>query len=151
MSDLRNVLTPSPMIPQNNNKGNTIVEKVKDSELLDPQNDKNIFESDAFAMQVNTTDKDVTVNVSLPEGFDGNQLETSVSQGNLRIKGQFDKHVKRESDHGLFESSLSQSVCRSVLLPDNCTADKLQRSIEGDQLKIVIPRDCTKTTKNSSW
>lgn len=144
MSDLRTILTASPMIPQNTeaSKKNCVVQKVKDSELLDPNIDNYSMFShpDAFTMKVNTKDNEVDVCLSLPPKFEGDNLKTTVENGTLKIEGEFNKHTRRESDHGCFESSLSQSIKRSVLLPEDCEGDKMHREIKGDNLMITIPR-----------
>lgn len=93
------------------------------------------------AMDVyNEDDKQLVAEVSAP-GFDKNDVEVSVHNGVLEIKGE--KHEKDEEKEGKKRSYMVReshaSFYRRIALPEYADADKVDAHFDNGVLKVTVP------------
>jgi HSP20 family protein len=91
------------------------------------------------SLDVSETKGDLVVKAELP-GMDPKEIEISLSEGVLRIKGE-KKQEKEEKEEGyhLIERSFG-SFTRSVRLPKDVQSDKINASFKNGVLKVVLPK-----------
>jgi len=82
---------------------------------------------------------DLLVEAELP-GMDGKDIDVSVSDGILSIRGE-KKHEKEEKEGGyhIVERRYG-SFSRSVRLPKEVESDKIKASFKNGVLKVVLPK-----------
>jgi len=91
------------------------------------------------SLDVAETKGDLVVNAELP-GMDPKEIDISLSEGVLTIKGEKrqEKEEKEEGYH-LIERSYG-SFSRSIRLPKDVQSDKINASFKNGVLKVVLPK-----------
>ena len=91
------------------------------------------------SVDVSETKNDVVVKAELP-GMDPKDIEVTLSDGHLMIKGQ-KKHEKEEKDEDYhFVERSYGSFVRAVHLPKEVKHDKISASYKNGVLKVVLPK-----------
>jgi HSP20 family protein len=91
------------------------------------------------SLDVAETKGDLVVKAELP-GMDPKEIDISLSDGVLTIKGE-KKQEKEEKEEGyhLIERSYG-SFARSIQLPKDVQSDKISASFKNGVLKLVLPK-----------
>ena len=90
-------------------------------------------------MDVVDRDKEVFVKAELP-GIDKGDLDISISNGRLVIKGKT-SHEEKEEDGDYLKQEISKSeVYRSVQLPSEVDDSKAKSSFKNGVLELTIPK-----------
>lgn len=90
-------------------------------------------------LDVAETDKEITVTAELP-GMEQKDIEVSMADGLLTLKGE-KKHNAEEKKDGFYHAECSYgSFCRTVALPAEVDADKVDASYKNGVLKIHLPK-----------
>ena len=98
------------------------------------------------SLDVSETKNDVVVKAELP-GMDPKDIEVTLSDGHLMIKGQ-KKHEKEEKDEDYhFVERSYGSFVRAVHLPKEVKHDKISASYKNGVLKVVLPKSEEAKTK----
>jgi len=91
------------------------------------------------SLDVAETKNDIVVKVELP-GMDQKDIDVSLSDGHLVIKGE-KKHEKEEKEENYhFIERRYGSFTRSVQLPKEVKRDKISASYKNGILKVVLPK-----------
>ncbi len=96
------------------------------------------------SMDVIDRDNDIVVKAELP-GVDKKDLDISVTDNILTIKGTAAQEKKDEKSDYYSREIRSGSFCRSLSLPSNVDSDKIEASFRNGLLELTIP----KTAKSS--
>jgi HSP20 family protein len=98
------------------------------------------------SVDVSETKNDIVVKAEMP-GMDPKDIDVSLSDSHLMIKGE-KKHEKeeKEEDYHFVERSYGSFV-RSVHLPKEVKHDKISASYKNGVLKIVLPKSEEAKTK----
>ncbi|MFX1390546.1 MAG: Hsp20/alpha crystallin family protein [Promethearchaeota archaeon] len=88
-----------------------------------------------------TEDKDnFNVIAELP-GMDKKNIEITISEGNLEIKGEIKEEKKEEKEGELVRREFhSSKYYRAFSLPDNIDADKIEANLDKGVLTVKIPK-----------
>ena len=98
------------------------------------------------SVDVSETKNDIVVKAELP-GMDPKDIDVSLSDGHLMIKGQ-KKHEKEEKDEDYhFVERSYGSFVRAVHLPKQVKNEKISASYKNGVLKIVLPKSEEAKTK----
>ena len=98
------------------------------------------------SVDVSETKSDIVVKAELP-GMDPKDIDVSLSDGHLMIKGQ-KKHEKEEKDEDYhFVERSYGSFVRAVHLPKQVKNEKISASYKNGVLKIVLPKSEEAKTK----
>ena len=98
------------------------------------------------SVDVSETKNDLVVKAELP-GMDPKDIDITLSDGHLMIKGQ-KKHEKEEKDEDYhFVERSYGSFVRAVHLPKEVKHDKINASYKNGVLKIVLPKSEEAKTK----
>ena len=98
------------------------------------------------SVDVSETKNDIVVKAELP-GMDPKDIDITLSDGHLMIKGQ-KKHEKEEKDEDYhFVERSSGSFVRAVHLPKQVKNEKISASYKNGVLKIVLPKSEEAKTK----
>ena len=81
-----------------------------------------------------------TIEASVP-GFRPEDVEVTIDDNVLTIKGQMKTEEKRDSGGYVHRERRSASVYRQVSLPQQVKADGIEAAFENGVLKVVIPRE----------
>jgi HSP20 family protein len=91
------------------------------------------------AMDIKETDKEVVAEVEIP-GFDPENVEVSIENGILRVKGSRDEK-KEEKERGYWRKEIrTGSFERMVRLPVAVKENAVKATYEKGVLKIVMPK-----------
>ena len=97
------------------------------------------MESWVPSLDVAETKNEIVVKAEVP-GMDPKDIDVSLSDGILTIKGEKKQEKeKKEEDYHLVERSYG-SFTRSVQLPAQVRSDKIQASHKNGVLRIVLPK-----------
>jgi HSP20 family protein len=98
------------------------------------------------SVDVSETKNDLVIKAELP-GMDPKDIDITLSDGHLMIKGQ-KKHEKEEKDEDYhFVERSYGSFVRAVHLPKEVKHDKINASYKNGVLKIVLPKSEEAKTK----
>ncbi|MFW9826731.1 MAG: Hsp20/alpha crystallin family protein [Candidatus Thorarchaeota archaeon] len=88
-----------------------------------------------------TEDKDhFSVIAELP-GLDKKDIEITISEGNLEIRGELKQEKKEEKEGELVRREFhSSKYYRAFSLPDNIDSDKIEANLEKGVLTVKIPK-----------
>jgi HSP20 family protein len=88
-----------------------------------------------------TEDKDnFSVIAELP-GMDKKDIEITITEGNLEIKGEIKEEKKEEKEGELVRREFhSSKYYRAFSLPDNINADKIEANLDKGVLTVKIPK-----------
>jgi HSP20 family protein len=91
------------------------------------------------SLDVSETKSDLVIKAELP-GMDAKDIEISLNEGILTIKGE-KKQEREEKEEGyhLIERSYG-SFTRSIRLPKEVQSDKINASFKNGVLKVVLPK-----------
>lgn len=84
-------------------------------------------------------EKDVVVRAEVP-GIDKKDLDISISDRTLTIKGSTRKEKKEEKENFFRQEIRSGSFSRSVLLPADVNASKAESAFKGGVLELRLPK-----------
>jgi len=84
-------------------------------------------------------EKDVVVRAEVP-GIDKKDLDISISDRTLTIKGSTRKEKKEEKENFFRQEIRSGSFSRSVLLPADVNASKAESTFKGGVLELRLPK-----------
>jgi HSP20 family protein len=84
-------------------------------------------------------EKDVVVRAEVP-GIDKKDLDVSISERTLTIKGSTRKEKKEEKENYFRQEIRSGSFSRSVLLPADVNASKAESTFKGGVLELRLPK-----------
>lgn len=92
-------------------------------------------------MDVYETEDNIVAEVSAP-GMNSNDLDVSVEDGALRIKGSKNEEIEdKDEDKGYYRKEIRRgSFERVVRLPSNIDEEKIKASYEDGILKVEIPK-----------
>lgn len=94
------------------------------------------------AMNLYETDNEVVVELSVP-GVKPEDIEISVSNGVLRVSGKSEEETE-EKDRGYYRKEIRKgSFERSLRIPENIDADKVNAKSSNGLLKIVMQKLAT--------
>jgi HSP20 family protein len=97
------------------------------------------------AMDIKETDKEVIAELAIP-GFDPRNIEVSVEDGVLRVRGSMDEK-KEEKEKGYWRKEIRRgSFERMVHLPVAVKEDAVEATYERGLLRIVMPKAEAKPT-----
>ncbi len=98
------------------------------------------FRSDEAApIDVYHTEKEVVVKAALP-GLKPEEIDISISDGCLNIKGETRAEERMEREGYLYQEHRYGTFHRSVLLPSGLKTDEAEASFEGGILTVTIPK-----------
>lgn len=100
--------------------------------------------SNLLARQIPTLDivdgeKEVVVRAEVP-GIDKKDIDVSIADRTLTIKGSTRKETKEENETYFHQEIRSGSFSRSVLLPAEVNASKAESSFKGGVLELRLPK-----------
>lgn len=91
------------------------------------------------AIDVAETEDELMVNVEIP-GMDPKDIDVSVSEGTLLIKGEKKLEAEeKEADYRLIERNYGTFI-RSIRLPAEVQGDKISASYKNGVLTVVLPK-----------
>jgi HSP20 family protein len=91
------------------------------------------------SLDVSETKNEIVVKAEVP-GMDPKDIDISLSNGTLTIKGEKkQEREKEEEDYHLVERSYG-SFMRSIMLPTEVKQDKINASYKNGVLKVVLPK-----------
>jgi HSP20 family protein len=91
------------------------------------------------SLDVSETKNDLIVKAELP-GLDPKEIDISVVDGNLTIKGEKEQEKEeKEENYHLVERSYG-SFARSIRLPRDVQSEKISASFKNGILKITLPK-----------
>lgn len=91
------------------------------------------------AIDVAETEDELVVNVEIP-GMDPKDIDVSVSEGTLLIKGEKKLEAEeKEADYRLIERNYGTFI-RSIRLPAEVQGDKISASYKNGVLTVVLPK-----------
>lgn len=93
----------------------------------------------APAVDVVDREKEVVVRAQLP-GFKKSDLDVSIAERTLTIKGSTREEKKDEKDNYFHQEIRSGSFSRSVLLPADVDAGKSQATFKDGVLELTLPK-----------
>ena len=89
---------------------------------------------------INEDEKNFMVSAELP-GLDKSDIEITVHDGNLEIKGEIKEEKKEEKEGELIRREYhSSSYYRAFSLPENIDEDNIEANLEKGILTIKIPK-----------
>jgi len=91
------------------------------------------------AVDVVDREKEVVVRAQLP-GFKKSDLDVSIAERTLTIKGATREEQKEEKDNYFHQEIRSGSFSRSVLLPADVDAGKAQATFKDGVLELTLPK-----------
>lgn len=91
------------------------------------------------AIDVVDREKEVVVRAQLP-GFKKSDLDVSIAERTLTIKGATREEQKEERDNYFHQEIRTGSVNRSVLLPADVDAGKAQATYKDGVLELTLPK-----------
>jgi len=98
------------------------------------------------SVDVSETKSDVVVNAELP-GIDPKDIDLSLSDGHLIIKGEKKQEKEEKDENYHFVERSYGSFVRSVHLPKEVKHDKVSASYKDGVLRIVLPKSEAAKTK----
>ena len=81
----------------------------------------------------------VYYDIKLP-GADGQTIKTRVNQGFIHITGEEKRSGSKKSESGISTSFQSSSFTRSIPIPENVLAEKMEMVSEGDKIVLKFPK-----------
>ena len=90
-------------------------------------------------LDVSETKNDFVVKVELP-GMDQKDIDVSLSDGHLTIKGEKKKEKEEKEENYHFIERSYGTFTRSVQLPKEVKHDKISASYKNGILKVVLPK-----------
>jgi len=91
------------------------------------------------SLDVSETKNEIVVKAEVP-GMDPKDIDISLSNGTLTIKGEKkQEREEKEGDYHLVERSYG-SFIRSIMLPTEVKQDKINASYKNGVLKVVLPK-----------
>jgi HSP20 family protein len=91
------------------------------------------------SLDVSETKNEIVVKAEVP-GMDPKDIDISLSNGTLTIKGEKkQEREEKEEDYHLVERHYG-SFMRSVMLPTEVKQDKINASYKNGVLKVVLPK-----------
>ena len=100
------------------------------------------------SVDVSETKNDLVVKAELP-GMDPKDIDISLSDGHLIIKGEKkQEREEKEEDYHFIERSYG-SFTRSIQLPKEVKHDKINASYKNGILKVVLPKSEAAKTKET--
>jgi len=90
-------------------------------------------------LDVSETKNDLVVKVELP-GMDQKDIDVSLSDGHLTIKGEKKKEKEEKEENYHFIERSYGTFTRSVQLPKEVKHDKISASYKNGILKVVLPK-----------
>jgi len=100
------------------------------------------------SVDVSETKNDLVVKAELP-GMDPKDIDISLSDGHLTIKGEKkQEREEKEEDYHFIERSYG-SFTRSIQLPKEVKHDKINASYKNGILKVVLPKSEAAKTKET--
>jgi HSP20 family protein len=103
-----------------------------------------MLNAQAPSLDIVDGEKEVVVRAEVP-GVDKKDLDVSIADRTLTIKGSTRKEQKEEKENYFRQEIRSGSFSRSVLLPADVNAAKAEASFKGGVLELHLPK--TKTVK----
>jgi HSP20 family protein len=103
-----------------------------------------LLSAQAPSLDIVDGEKEVVVRAELP-GVDKKDLDVSIADRTLTIKGSTRKEKKEETENYFRQEIRSGSFSRSVLLPADVNASKAEASFKGGVLELHLPK--TKSVK----
>lgn len=91
------------------------------------------------AVDVVDREKDVVVRAQLP-GFKKSELDVSIADRTLTIKGERREEQKEEKDNYFHQEIRTGSFSRSVLLPAEVDAGKAEATFKDGVLELTLPK-----------
>ena len=111
----------------------------EDSYVRSPGWGSSPFEGGALPVDVSTTGDDLVVEASLP-GVKPEDVEITVEDGTLTIRGEFRSERKEEDGDYLVQEIRRGTFSRSITLPNGLEADKATASFENGILTLRVPK-----------
>jgi len=91
------------------------------------------------AVDVAETKNEIVVNIEIP-GMDPKQIDISLSEGALTVKGEKKQEKEeKEENYRLIERRYG-TFTRSILLPQEVESDKISASYKNGVLTVVLPK-----------
>ena len=103
-----------------------------------------LLNAQAPSLDIIDGEKEVVVRAEVP-GVDKKDLDVSIADRTLTIKGSTRQEKKEEKENYFRQEIRSGSFSRSVLLPADVNAAKAEASFKGGVLELRLPK--TKTVK----
>ena len=91
------------------------------------------------SLDISETKNDLVVKAEVP-GMDAKDIDISLSDGSLAIKGEKKQEREEKEENYHFIERSYGSFCRSVRLPKEVKHDKVKASFKDGVLKIVLPK-----------
>lgn len=92
-----------------------------------------------FPLDVYQTDKEYVVKASLP-GVKPEDIDVNIVGETLNIKAEIKEEKEVKEENWLLKESRYNSFARSVTLPSEVQADKVEATMENGVLKLVLPK-----------
>ena len=97
------------------------------------------YEMRSPSMDMIDNDNEIIFRAELP-GVDKKDLDVSVSDNLLTIKGTSEKESEKEKDNYYSSEIRKGSFCRSVSLPNNVDGSKVEANFKNGLLELTIPK-----------
>ena len=97
------------------------------------------YEMHSPRMDMIDNDDEIIFKVELP-GVDKKDLDVSISDNLLTIKGTSKKESEKEKDNYYSSEIRKGSFCRSVSLPNNVDSSKIKAEFKNGLLELSIPK-----------
>ncbi|MGI5837376.1 MAG: Hsp20/alpha crystallin family protein [Chloroflexota bacterium] len=94
---------------------------------------------DGFPMDVYQTDKEYVVKASLP-GVKPEDIDVNIVGETLNIKAEIKEEKDVKEENWLLKESRVSSFARSITLPSEVQADKVEATMENGILKLKLPK-----------
>lgn len=115
---------------------NSLVNALFNSEVSDFASEGSEFSP---RMDMKETEDAYTVKLTMP-GIDKDDLDISVSDGVLTVKGETSEETEDEKATYLVREHKHYSYYRSVRLPSEVVADKAEAEYKNGVLKLTLPK-----------
>lgn len=90
-------------------------------------------------VDISETDKEIKVEAEFP-GLDEKDLEISISENILTVKGEKRQENERKDRHYFFTERSYGSFCRQFTLPASVDEDKIEAAFHKGVLTILLPK-----------
>ena len=90
-------------------------------------------------LDISEDENNYYIDADLP-GFKKDNVSISIDKGILTIKAQMEKDEKKDTKKYHSRERVSQSVTRSISLPENVDTQKIAAKYENGVLKLTLPK-----------
>lgn len=90
-------------------------------------------------VEITETEKDINIRAAVP-GFKSEEIEISVKNNQLILRGETEMTAKREDETTIFSERRGNKFCRQVILSAEVNAEKVTANLKDGVLLLKLPK-----------